>query len=515
MGNKNTQETLFGHPKGLFYLFFAELWERFSFYGMRALLMLYMTDHLLYSDKLSFGVFAAYGSLVYVTPLIGGILADKILGYKKSIILGGLLMAIGHFVLTIEHPITFYSALAFLIVGNGFFKPNISSLVGSLYSQGDNRRDSGFMIFYMGVNIGGWIAPLLCGWLGITYGWHYGFGLAGIGMLLGLFVFNSAAKRGIFGKYGNVTNMELYEKKIGPIKTGNMVTLGALLLVPLMALIVKFNEFEHYLIWLVSFVILFVMVLIYKRSTHVERGRLLVLIYFTSLACLFFIVFEQAGSSLTLFAKRNVDLKWINASQSNSLNSAYIVLLAIPFTWLWTYLSKIKANPSSPFKMGLGLALVGVGFLIFGLSSNSMNEEAQVPMIFLILGIFVYTIGELFLSPIGLSKVTELSPKKFISFLMGIWFLASFYGHYFAGKIAQLTTIPEGEESVFTQGIFKNITPKITGIDYNSLANESEQHFQLYSYVSVFTGIGIITLCIGILGVIISPLVKKKMGGIH
>lgn len=515
MNNQRTKETSFGHPKGLFYLFFAELWERFSFYGMRALLMLYMTDHLLFSDKISFGIFAAYGSLVYVTPLIGGMLADKVLGYKKSIILGGVLMAVGHFVLTIEHPITFYSALAFLIVGNGFFKPNISSLVGSLYAKGDKRRDSGFMIFYMGVNIGGWIAPLLCGWLGVTYGWHFGFGLAGIGMMIGLFVFNRAAKRGIFGENGNVANREMYEKKIGPFNIGKLITLGALLLVPVMAVIVKFNEFEHYLIWLVSLIILVVLVVIFKKSTSLERGQLSVLIYFTVLACIFFMVFEQAGSSLTLFAERSVDLKWINASQSNSLNSAYIILLAIPFTWLWAYLSKINANPNSPFKMGLGLVFVGAGFLIFGFSSNSMSPDAQVPMIYLVLGIFVFTIGELFLSPVGLSKVTELSPKKFVSFLMGVWFLASFYGHFFAGKIAQLTTVSEGNESVFTQGVFQNITPSITGMPYSSLSNSSVEFLQLYSYVSVFTGIGLITFCIGIIAIMISPIVKKKMGNIH
>lgn len=515
MKQHNTSRTLFGHPKGLFFLFFAELWERFSFYGMRALLMLYMTDHLLYSDDLSFGVFAAYGSLVYVTPLIGGLIADKLIGYRKSIVLGGILMALGHFVLTIEHPIAFYAALALLIVGNGFFKPNISSLVGSLYEKGDTRRDSGFMIFYMGVNIGGWIAPLLCGWLGLTYGWHYGFGLAGIGMLLGLFVFNYASKSGIFGNHGEVVNPTLIAQKIGPFTIQSLIVIGALVMVPIMALIVRFNEFEHYLIWLVSFVILLALIYIYSRSSKTERGQLLVLVYFTALACIFFMVFEQAGSSLTLFAERNVDLKWINSSQSNSLNSAFIVLLAIPFTWLWTYLSRIKANPNSPLKMGLGLALVGLGFLVFGSSSNSMNAAAHVPMAFLVIGVFIYTIGELFLSPIGLSKVTELSPKKFVSFLMGIWFLASFYGHFFAGKIAQLTTLPEGEESIFTQGIFKTITPAITGMDYASVATRSAEHIQLYSYVSVFTGIGLVTFCIGILAVLISPLVRRKMGGVH
>ncbi|HIP32346.1 MAG TPA: MFS transporter [Crocinitomicaceae bacterium] len=514
MKNQVAEQTLFGHPKGLFYLFFAELWERFSFYGMRALLMLYMTQYLMYDDKMSFGIFAAYGSLVYVTPLIGGIVADKILGYKKSIILGGILMAAGHFILTIEHPITFYSALALLIVGNGFFKPNISSFVGSLYQKGDERRDSGFMIFYMGVNIGGWIAPLLCGWLGITYGWHYGFGLAGIGMLFGLFVFNRAIKKGVFGKKGEVANKKLYEQRFAGIKTGQLVTIGAILMIPIMALIVKFNEFEHYLVWLVSFGIITILFVIFKQATKTERGQLGVLIYFTILACLFFIVFEQAGSSLTLFAERNVDLRGINASQSNSLNSFYIILLAIPFTWLWTYLSRTHKNPSSPFKMGLGLVLVGLGFLTFGYSSNYMNDTAQVPMLFLIAGIFIYTLGELFLSPIGLSKVTELSPKKFISFLMGVWFLASFYGHFFAGKIAQLTTIVEGEESIFTKGIFANLTPKITGLDYQEIQSMGEAHLQLYSYVSVFTGIGLVTFFIGLLAILIVPFIKKFMGGV-
>lgn len=508
------QHTLFGHPKGLFYLFFAELWERFSFYGMRALLMLYMTQHLLYNDKQSFGIFAAYGSLVYVTPLIGGILADKLLGYKKSIMLGGTLMALGHFVLAIEHPITFYTALSLLIIGNGFFKPNISSFVGTLYELGDDKRDSGFMIFYMGVNIGGWIAPLLCGWIGITYGWHYGFGLAGFGMLLGLFVFKKAISNGVFGSKGSISNQKLYDKKLANISIGKLIPFLALLAVPFIALIVKFNEFEHYLVWIVSIIIFIVLIKIYLQSSKTEKGQLMVIIYFTVLACLFFIVFEQAGSSLTLFAQRNVNLQWINASQSNSLNSAYIVLLALPFSWLWTYLSKINKNPNSPIKMGVGLILVGLGFLVFGYSSNFMDESAQVPMLFLVLGIFIYTLGELFLSPIGLSKVTELSPKKFLSFLMGFWFLASFYGHYFAGKIASLTTITEGKESVFTQGVFSSITPSVTNLQYSIISEQNIEHLQLYSYVSVFTGIGILTLVIGIIALIISPKIKKMMGDV-
>lgn len=512
---KMTEQTLFGHPKGLFYLFFAELWERFSFYGMRALLTLYMTQHLLYSDDVSFGVYAAYGSLVYATPLIGGILADKMMGFRKSIELGAILMAIGHFVLAIDHPITFYGALALLIVGNGFFKPNISSFVGELYEEGDERRESGFTIFYMGINIGGWLAPLLCGWLGMTYGWHYGFGLAGFGMLLGLWVFKRAVKQGVFGEKGKITDVAQYEQKILNIKAGDWVKIGALLAVPLMALVVRYNEFEHYIVWVVSIGIIAVIGNIFAKASKIEKGRLTVLVYFTLLACLFWAVFEQAGSSLTLFAQRNVNLKFINASQSNSLNSAYIILLALPFSWIWAYLSKKKRNPNSPFKIGFGLVLVGIGFLIFGLSGRSLDSTAHVPMMYLVLGIFVYTLGEMFLSPIGLSKVTELSPKKYLSFLMGVWFLSSFYGHFFAGKIAKFTTIVEGEESPFSQGVFSNITPRITNMNFDMVKSLDTEHVQLYTYLSVFTGIGLVTLFVGVLAVFLSPFVRKLMGGIH
>ena len=358
-------------------------------------------------------------------------------------------MALGHFILAIDNQIAFYAALSLLIVGNGFFKPNISSLVGALYQDDNDKRDAGFTIFYMGINIGGWLAPLLCGWLGITYGWHYGFGLAGFGMLLGLFVFNNGIKKGVFGDYGKIVDKDWYNSLFLNLKKGHLITIGAILCTPFIALIIKYNQYEHYLVWLVTFGIALFLIKIYKQSTKVEKGQLLVVVYFTLLACVFWTIFEQAGSSLTLFAKRNVDLKFINSSQSNSLNSFYIILLALPFTWLWTYLTKRKKNPNSPLKMGVGLVFVGIGFLIFGYSGNFASELGKVPMLFLVLGIFIYTIGEMFLSPIGLSKVTELSPKKFVSFLMGVWFLSSFYGHFFAGIIANYTTVIDGQESIF------------------------------------------------------------------
>ena len=507
--------TFYGHPKGLVHLFFAELWERFSFYGMRALLTLYMTKHLLYSDEMSIGIFATYGSLVYATPLIGGIVAEKLIGYRKAIILGGVLMAIGHFMLAIEHPLFFYGALAIIIVGNGFFKPNISSLLGVLYKAEDNRRDAGFTVFYLGINIGGMVAPLLCAYLAEQYGWHYGFGLAGLGMLLGLVFFYRGLNDQVFGDKGLVPNEKKYFQKWMGISEGHWVSILAVLAVPLIGLLLVFHEYEHYLVWLVSLTILAVLIYIYRTISSVEKSRLLVVVYFTALATLFWAIFEQAGSSLTLFADRNVDLVFFNASQTNSFNSAFIILLCFPFFFLWPYLTKINKNPNSAFKFGIGLILLGAGFLIFASSAKQANALAQTPMFYLVIGYFVLTIGEMFLSPIGLSKMTQLSPKKYIAFIMGVWFLSSFYGHFFAGKIAKLTSVTNSGSNALTDGFLGKMASYITGISNSSVASLDAAHQQLYAYVSVYAVFGWITIGVGLMALLISPLIKKWMAGIH
>lgn len=499
-------------PKGLTYLFFAEMWERFSFYGMRALLTLYMAEYLLFSDEKSFGIFAAYGSLVYATPLIGGMLSDKILGYRKAIILGGVLMAIGHFVLAIENDMAFFTAMAFLIVGNGFFKPNISSMVGSLYEKDDPRRESGFTLFYLGINVGGMLAPLICGWIGTTYGWHYGFALAGFGMLIGLVVFIQGMRKGVFLDKGLVPFPEKNAKTFLGINNEKLVGIGALVFVPLIALLVKYNEYEHYLVTLLTIAIAIVLAFVFIKSTKVEKGRLTVLIYFTVLATLFWAVFEQGGSSLTLFAKRNVDLVFLNASQTNSLNSFFIIVLALIFSWMWRFLSERGKNPNSPLKFGLGLLFVGFGFIVFGYSGQFANADALVPMGFLIFGYFLYTLGEMFISPIGLSKVTELSPTKYLSFLMGVWFLSSFYGHYFAGKIAKLTAVNQSGNNLFSQGIIHDFAVDIGGKSTEIVGANWEQ---LYSYTTIFSTLGMLMIVIGVLAMLISPYIRKLMRGIH
>ncbi|WP_452600120.1 peptide MFS transporter [Pontimicrobium sp. MEBiC01747] len=517
MNSNSTIKTnqAFGHPKGLFYLFFAELWERFSFYGMRALLVLYMTKQLLFTDDMAFGVYAAYMSLVYVTPMIGGILADKILGFRKAILLGGFLMALGHFFLTFEHPIFFYGSLALVIVGNGFFKPNISSFVGDLYKQGDARRDAGFTIFYLGINIGAAVAPLACAWFAETYGWHYGFVLAGIGMVAGLVVFRQGLKNNVFENKGLVPNINNYNIKTLGLNKGQLITVIAFLTVPLFALVIRFNEFEHYIVWIISLFLICYIAYIYSTVSRVEKKRLLVIVYFTALYTLFAAIFEQAGSSLTLFADRNVNLVGMDAAGTNSINAGFIILFAIPFSMLWTYLSRINKNPNSAIKFGLGLLFLGIGFLIFALSAHSVDEFAKTSMTYLVIGYLVYTIGELFLSPIGLSKMTELSPLKYVAFIMGVWFSANFYGHFFAGKIAKLTTVSNGETNPFTEGIFGDIVTFFTGITPETALQNGENFQQLYSYLSVYACFGVISAIVGIFAIVISPIIKKMMSGIN
>ncbi len=512
--NTNVNEYM-GHPKGLFFLFFAELWERFSFYGMRALLVLYMTKQLLYDDTMSFGIYGAYMSLVYFTPIIGGVLADRYLGYRKSIVLGGIMMALGHFFLTIETPLFFFGSLSLIIIGNGFFKPNISTFVGRLYPENDVRRDSGFTIFYMGINIGGAVAPLLCAWLAESYGWHYGFLAAGLGMLLGLFYFNRGLNKGVFGDIGQIPNQQIYDKKFLGLNKGQLITMLSFLSVPLFALLVRFNEYEHYMVWIASFVIIAALVLIYTSVNKPFKSRLIVAAYFTILMSLFWAIFEQAGSSLTLFADRNVNLIGMNAAQTNSINSIYIILLAIPFSWMWNKLTQINRNPNSAIKSGLGLILLGLGFCIFAMSARSMDGLAQTSMSYLIIGYFILTVGELCISPIGLSKMTELSPVKYLAFIMGVFFTSSFYGHFFAGKIAKLTSVVEGQINPFSEGLLGAITKFVTGLS-PTIGNEGEEAFrQLYSYVSVYAGFGAITILIGLLAILISPFIKKMMAGVH
>ena len=491
------EQQMFGHPKGLFYLFFAELWERFSFYGMRALLTLYMVNEIFKAiaerDAATAVVYASYGSLVYASTVIGGQISDKILGMRSSIFLGGILMAVGHFVLAVESDLAFFLALALIVVGNGFFKPNISTFVGALYKEGDVRKDSGFTIFYMGINIGGFVAPLLCGWLAAEYGWHYGFGLAGIGMMAGLIFFWNGIKKTVFGDKGLPPSKEVYDKKVLGIPQKILIPIIAVLFVPAIAYLLASWQANYVsgIFKFIGFAVLAYLAYIMYNLDVVARKKLIVAVLITFFMTLFWGFHELSGSVITLFASRNVALEGImTASQTNALNSMFIILLAIPISLLWGYLSKNKLNPRTPYKFGLGLVLAGISFYILSISGASADENGMVPFAYLLVMYFIISIGELFMSPVGLSKITDLSPKNIVAFMMGVWFLSSAFAFQIVGFIS-------------TQLAVESTDADVGGLETLSIYTDGFHLISLYSI-----GAGAIVL-------LLSPLMKKLMGNVH
>ncbi|MBJ04450.1 MAG: MFS transporter [Flavobacteriales bacterium] len=509
-----------GHPKGLFYLFFAEMWERFSFYGMRALLVLYIIKDYMSSlennEEIAYGIYAAYGALVYATPLLGGFIADKFIGYRKAIMLGGVLMALGHFFMAFPTDLFFYGALGLLIAGNGFFKPNISSLVGSLYKEGDIKRDSGFTIFYMGINLGAAVAPLLCGYIGAEWGWHYGFGLAGIGMLAGVVVFWDGIRKGVFGDKG-LQPEEYKNKTYFNLSVEKLVWILGCLIVPISAYLILLEAGgTNFLGSIINILLLisvgyagFLMYENYKKGEPAVANKIGSILILAVLCAVFWACFEQAGSSIVVWADKCMNLGFmVDASQTNAINPAYIIFLAFPFALLWQKLDLWKKNPNTPKKFALGVGFLGLGFLVFAYSVNFINEAGKLPFSTLWIGWLLITTGELCLSPIGLSKVTQLSPKKSIAFFMGLWFLSSTVAHYIAGALAKLTTTGEKTSS-------SGILGKLNNMLFNGVDMNANGVAEAMIYNDLFGKIGFITIGIAILTLIVSPIIKKLMGDVH
>ncbi len=444
------------HPKALFYLFFVELWERFSYYGMRALLVLYMTSELLdggfgYEDSRAYGVYAAYGALVYSTPLIGGYLAEKVMGYRKAIMWGAILMALGHFAMAFEHYIIFYAALALLILGNGFFKPNISSMIGKFYGEGDPRRDGAFTIFYMGINIGAFLTPLTCGTIGELEGWHYGFSLAGIGMLIGLIIFWFAQKNGALEDKGYQSEeaIKLNEnKKIAGMKPLNLIYLGSFLVLPIVWGLVYYNYIVEVLLPIIIVAALGYILYISSKMERIAKQRMWVIVTLFFFTAVFWSFFELAGSALTLFTDRNVDKTVFGMELTTTffiaVNPLFIMLFAPIFSWMWIKMNKSGVEPAAPVKFAGGLILLGLGFLVLNLGSAGAVAGA-IGGIFIVLLYLLHTLGELTLSPVGLSLVTKLSPAKMVGFIMGFWLMSSAVAHQVGAPIARLTSINEAE----------------------------------------------------------------------
>lgn len=434
------------HPQALWILFFTEMWERFSFYGMRALLILYMTNVLLYEDIEANMRYGAYNALVYTMPLIGGYIADKFLGFRKAIFLGGILMAIGHLVLAIPSQATFFLGLGFLISGNGFFKPNISSFLGRYYTENDPRKDAGYSIFYMGINIGAFLGSALCGYLGQKISWHLGFGVAGGFMMLGLLVFLLFQK--ILGDQGHSPVPEkMLEKNFGIKKEWLFYILG-FALVPVMLLFVKFYQVMNFVMIPMAIVALGYILFISLKFEKDVREKLWAATLLIIFSVVFWGFYEQSGGALNLMAERNVDMKvgttiLPSAMVNNSINPFYIIFLTPILAMMWDLLAKNKIEPYTPMKFGISFLLLAAGYYIFVLGGQIGAATGLMPLVYFMLGYFFITSGELFLSPIGLSMVTKLSPLQMVGFMMGVWFLASAFGHDLGGWIGAQMAIPE------------------------------------------------------------------------
>jgi POT family proton-dependent oligopeptide transporter len=483
------------YPKQLYLLFFTEMWERFTFYGNRALLLLFMVNYLKFSDEKGNLIYGTYQSLIYALPVVGGFLADKFLGQRKSILWGGILLVIGSFVMAIPVPQSFFIGMGILIVGNGYFKPNISTIVGNLYKEDDPRRDAGFSFFYMGINIGGALGGLLCGWVGQQYNWHAGFGLAGIFMIVGLITFyKNQHKLGPIGLPPSPENLK--SANTGGIKKEWIIYLLSIAAVPVFILVLNYYKIYSYLIN--PFGIIALVYVIYTASKLGKQAFLkiiaaLVLIIFSSL---FWAFYEQGGGSLNLFAERNVNMnvgafQLSSAAVNNSINSAMIVMLTPFFVWLWIWLSKKNREPNSAIKFVLALLLLGIGFYVFVIGAKTA-DKGMVSLFYFSLGYLVMTMGELCLSPIGLSAITKLSPKKMVGLMMGVWFLASSYGQYLAGLIGTLMAIPGESE---------------TGKVMTAAAS-------LPVYTDVFTKIALVAAACGVVLLLLYPWMKKMMQGI-
>jgi len=407
------QKELFGHPVGLYVLFFTEMWERFSYYGMRAILVLYLVAEataenagLGWSNGDALSLYGTYTMLVYVASIPGGIIADKLLGQRKSVLLGGVLLVAGHSILAIEQMWAFYTGLGFIISGVGMLKPNISTMVGGLYKQGDIRRDKGFTIFYIGINVGAFLSSLIVGYVGEVYGWHYGFGLAGIGMALGLIQYVAGQKH--LKHVGNYLGSSKNEEEKAIMK---------------------------------------------KPLTKVEKDRIVVLFISFLLVIVFWGAFEQAGGLMNIYAKDNTNRMLMGfevpASWFQSLNAMFIIFLGTTVAAYWAS-RKLKGKIStSLFKMIMGLIIMGAGFFFMSAASSQYESTGSSAMYWLVLAYLFHTIGELCISPVALSYITKLAPLKYGSIMMGVYFAMTGFGNKLAGLLGEASE-KLGEFTIFT-----------------------------------------------------------------
>jgi POT family proton-dependent oligopeptide transporter len=454
-GDASAGAQAFGHPRGLITLFFTEMWERLSYYGMRALLVLFMTDQIMNSgmgltDKTATAIYGIYTGAVYLVALPGGWIADRLTGAQRAVFVGGIIIMSGHFVLAVPSVYAFFPGLLLVVLGTGLLKPNVSAIVGELYPTGDPRRDGGFTIFYMGINVGAFLGPLICGTLGQSpqFGWHWGFAAAGVGMLFGVTQFwmtrHYLGPAGLHPASSGDPVRDAKSRRKGWIG----VSIAMLAVIAVVALgFAGALSFDAVLIAqqttaliVTMAVAYFAYVLLFGGLDSVEKKRIIVIITLFLGAAMFWSGFEQAGSSLNIFADRYtvLDIGWFTVPSTwfQSLNAAFIVMFAPVYAWMWVALAKRNLNPSTPLKFGLGLVILALGFLVMvGAAAIVVAGDKALPS-WLLFTYLLHTFGELALSPVGLSATTKLAPKRFVGQMMGIWFLGAALGNVVAGLIA-------------------------------------------------------------------------------
>lgn len=498
------------HPRGLLICFGTELWERFSYYGMRALLIYYLTQHFLFSDSRSYAIYGAYTALAWGLPVIGGILADRYLGSRKAVTVGALLLSAGHLLMAIEGPPAmerivqgetavirdpayvnfFFLSLALIVSGVGFLKTNISTLVGALYRRDDPRRDAGFTIFYLGINIGAAVSPLLCGWLGQTYGWKYGFGLAGIGMLAGLLLF-LWGQRYLYGHAEPPDPAKLRERVFLGISREWLNYFGAGLMVLAAWQLLSNHEVVGAGLGLFGTVLAAgILYFSFFRCSAEERDRMLVVAVLIAFSIMFWSFYEQMGSSLNLYSDRLVNRsifgREVQASQLQALPPIFVIVLAPLFSMLWTALGERRLNPNTPVKFSMGLVLIGAAFFMPVIGAELAGSGNKIELIWFALVFFLMVCGELCIAPIAMNMITRLCPKRVVGMMMGTFFLSLSIGSFVAGQLAKLTSLEEGTD----------ITDLGAAIEMYTSA------FERFGYTAVGTGV---------LLYVLSPILHARM----
>lgn len=483
------------YPKQLWYLFFSEMWERFCFYGMRGMLVIFMVSHLAMDEEVANLQYGATQAWVYAFTFIGGLFADKILGLRKSLFWGGILMIIGSVILAIDPKSLFFIGLGFTIVGTGFFKPNISSMVGQLYKDNDPRRDAGFSFFYMGVNLGAFIGGYLC--IAVAEGslwksivpehlrWNVGFGFAALVMVISLLTFTQTQKSLATIGLSPLPNLEASRRKL----LENLTYLGSVLIIPIVIIMVANTEYTDYFMYAIGPISILYLFYEMRNFSIAENKKLLAALVFILFSIVFWAFFEQSGGSLSLFAANNLNNTIAGVTLSpngvnNSANSFFVITFAALVGLVWLWMAKKKIEPNTIIKFGLAFLFLAGGFWIFYYTQFFADASGRTSLGVFAFGWFIITFGELCLSPIGMSAMTKLSPQKTQAVIMGMWFLASAYGQYFAG---------------------------ILGANIAKASRNATNLEKLNTYTDGYYQLAIYALIAGVVLIVISPLVKKLM----